>query len=595
MTAAEAEQKAADEGLTLLNSESNSTGYKGVALVADRRSTSTPYRAEVRRRGKSVILGKFATKEEAALEFARSPEGRAAVAASQAAAAAPPQPVAAAAAAAGQPMGPPPRGDGGGGAAAAKLPIQLARISPDLRQRKRQANTRDDGHRHASGERQMAASLKEAQPRSAAAWVGDDDMVAAARNPFAARRTKSLAYQALTSVTGCVGQPIIIDATDVNCKLNLTEARMMRLKKWHHEFITPDAPITNGNKRSKLVKPKSDAFKALWDILEPVYGTLGFELYEANAILYAKGEESYIYPHMDSHHHFKERVTIVLELEGTSDEHETLHFSVDGREMRMPVAEEKEQLLSVATSSDMLPHYAHVTGKAERRSLALFMYLKDFEPVLKQGEELEPQDVYPSGELQALHDARVKQLLIGDLQLAMRELEPATTHALQRIVQLAAADTAERSAKRARSSCSGSVDAAGPSSSATQMWPPSLSASGLGNESALRAEIRCGCVNPNWQAHLADSNALEAARRACQQALWNERIAAKERWRERGRLARASSLSTQPPPMAARAEEGLDVQRAGVHGQPALMYSYDATMSEAGASAEHVDPMSDVD
>ena len=51
----------------------------------------TPYQAEVWRGGKQVSLGSFATAEEAALCYARTPEGRAAAAAA-AAAAAPPEP-----------------------------------------------------------------------------------------------------------------------------------------------------------------------------------------------------------------------------------------------------------------------------------------------------------------------------------------------------------------------------------------------------------------------------------------------------------------------------------------------------------------------
>ena len=51
----------------------NSTGYFGVTLV--KRSQLKPYKARVRRGGKQVDLGMFATTEEAALCVARSPEG----------------------------------------------------------------------------------------------------------------------------------------------------------------------------------------------------------------------------------------------------------------------------------------------------------------------------------------------------------------------------------------------------------------------------------------------------------------------------------------------------------------------------------------
>jgi len=86
MTAEEALRLAEAEGLTLLKSEGSSTGYKGVSF--DRKMKTTPHQAQVWRGGKKVTLGYFATAEEAALCYARSPEAQAAVAA----AAAPPAP-----------------------------------------------------------------------------------------------------------------------------------------------------------------------------------------------------------------------------------------------------------------------------------------------------------------------------------------------------------------------------------------------------------------------------------------------------------------------------------------------------------------------
>ena len=89
LTAEEALRQAEAEGLTLVRQESSRyssiTGYKGVAVQSGRMK---PYQAEVRRGGKSVLLGHFATAEEAALVYARTPEVQAAVAA----AAAPPSP-----------------------------------------------------------------------------------------------------------------------------------------------------------------------------------------------------------------------------------------------------------------------------------------------------------------------------------------------------------------------------------------------------------------------------------------------------------------------------------------------------------------------
>ena len=78
-------QQAEAEGLTLLEAD-NKTGYVGVTL--DQRCSSKPYEARVRRGGKMVHLGSFATAEEAALCVARSPEGQAAA---NKAAAAPPR------------------------------------------------------------------------------------------------------------------------------------------------------------------------------------------------------------------------------------------------------------------------------------------------------------------------------------------------------------------------------------------------------------------------------------------------------------------------------------------------------------------------
>ena len=66
--------RAEAEGLTLLVAD-NKAGYFGVQLAHPGRPK--PYLAQVRRGGKMVGLGSFATAEEAALCFARTPEGQA--------------------------------------------------------------------------------------------------------------------------------------------------------------------------------------------------------------------------------------------------------------------------------------------------------------------------------------------------------------------------------------------------------------------------------------------------------------------------------------------------------------------------------------
>ena len=76
------------EGLTLLKAD-NTTGY---FCVYHKPGWPKPYQAQVRRGGKMVYLGSFATAKEAALCIARSPEGQAAAAEQAAAERAAPAP-----------------------------------------------------------------------------------------------------------------------------------------------------------------------------------------------------------------------------------------------------------------------------------------------------------------------------------------------------------------------------------------------------------------------------------------------------------------------------------------------------------------------
>ena len=68
LTAAEALRQAAAEGLTLQPSD-NAAGFRGV--VFDSRVKAKPYQPQVRRGGKKMLLGYYATAEEAALCYAR--------------------------------------------------------------------------------------------------------------------------------------------------------------------------------------------------------------------------------------------------------------------------------------------------------------------------------------------------------------------------------------------------------------------------------------------------------------------------------------------------------------------------------------------
>ena len=76
MTAQEAVRRAEAEGLTLLKADNYSSGYKG---VYSNKGLVKPYQVKVWRGSKQVSLGYFATAEEAALAYARTREGRAAV------------------------------------------------------------------------------------------------------------------------------------------------------------------------------------------------------------------------------------------------------------------------------------------------------------------------------------------------------------------------------------------------------------------------------------------------------------------------------------------------------------------------------------
>ena len=72
MTAEEAVRQAEAEGLTLLRADSNASGYLRVVFKSRGTTPYTkPYQAQVRRGGKQVSLGYFATAEEAALAYAR--------------------------------------------------------------------------------------------------------------------------------------------------------------------------------------------------------------------------------------------------------------------------------------------------------------------------------------------------------------------------------------------------------------------------------------------------------------------------------------------------------------------------------------------
>ncbi|EOD24120.1 hypothetical protein EMIHUDRAFT_238946 [Emiliania huxleyi CCMP1516] len=67
------------DGVELITSERSNSGFKCVCKL---HNGATPYYAQVYRKGKNVVLGRYATAEEAALRYARSAEGKAELAAS---------------------------------------------------------------------------------------------------------------------------------------------------------------------------------------------------------------------------------------------------------------------------------------------------------------------------------------------------------------------------------------------------------------------------------------------------------------------------------------------------------------------------------
>jgi len=70
-------QQAEKEGLTLLACPKNASGFHSVLKDTMTAGLVKPFRVQVRRCGVRVTLGRFGTAEEAALCYARSPEGRA--------------------------------------------------------------------------------------------------------------------------------------------------------------------------------------------------------------------------------------------------------------------------------------------------------------------------------------------------------------------------------------------------------------------------------------------------------------------------------------------------------------------------------------
>ena len=81
LTAQEALRQAAAEGLTLQPGDGKS-GFKGVAF-RNKSCKGRPYEAQVKRDGKVVSLGSFATAEEAALWYARAAPSAASAAKAQ--------------------------------------------------------------------------------------------------------------------------------------------------------------------------------------------------------------------------------------------------------------------------------------------------------------------------------------------------------------------------------------------------------------------------------------------------------------------------------------------------------------------------------
>ena len=160
----------------------------------------------------------------------------------------------------------------------------------------------------------------------------------------------------------------------------------------------------------------------LWRILEPVLGKggLGFRLHEANALLYKLGDSAFIMPHHDSHHFFCERLTLLIELtQGKPGQ--TVHFRIGSRTLRIPDSDAGRQLVTLITSDAMHSHFAYVGPEAERRSIALFLYLDVMGDDLEELQrDAKPGD-YPDPSVVALHDALVRLRLRDETTVPLEE------------------------------------------------------------------------------------------------------------------------------------------------------------------------------
>ena len=381
MTAEEALAAAEREGLTLVK-----TGKKGrfKGVSPDRRK----YSARVWRNGTYVRLGSFATAEQAALVYARTPESHKQVAAAAGEEALAEEALAAKEALAEEALAAAER-EGltlvktdtkgqfkgvtvnktskstpyvatcgvylGSFATAEQAALVYARTSESRKQKR--------PRRMAAPELGGGSSNVTKQPRHTPPQEADDDQVRSEATPAlqASHRRRKVTHARDTDTAaeqvGAERVPIILDTTEDWTMFYRSDEVNQALLGWIDRHVASDANKTLGGKYSKVFKRDSEAFNELIGIVQPMLDKAGLCLAEVNGLLYKNGQISMILPHRDSHHNLLERLTIIFDITQCA-KGDTLHMDIPGHgHRRVPDAKPGQQFCAVLTSAANVTHW----------------------------------------------------------------------------------------------------------------------------------------------------------------------------------------------------------------------------------------------
>jgi len=468
MTAEEALAAAQKEGLTLVKTEGKS-GFQNVKTNANA-GKARPYRPMVWRDGKEVSLGSFATPEQAALVYARSPEGRKAAAA--AAAAAELSMTAEEALAAAQKEGLTlVKTEGKSGFKNVSLnqtsksapyvalarrdgkPVNLGSFATAeeaalvVARHKAEAAAVEPVPRATTTANDSGGSSGSERPRHTPLQEDDDDQVGGQANPVlqASQRKRKVTHACNTDDAaereGVSRVPIVLDTTNESTMFHRDDAFNRELLKW---FETHRAALgeTVGGKRSKVFKRGTRPFDELLVIVQPMLDKADLCLAECNALVYENGKVSMILPHRDSHHNILERVTIVFDVTRCAPG-DTLHMDVPGHgHRRVPDAEPGQQLTTVMTSAANQRHCKLVDGRrAEMKddvvSLALWCYLKPHEDDLLQLHDASEngEATHLSGMSTLVHDVDMCDVLRNQPRIDVRKWPEGRPDVLEAVQQ----------------------------------------------------------------------------------------------------------------------------------------------------------------